>query len=512
MASRTPPNPHEIAIVTVHGTGDTVKEKTVDGDKWFQNGSVFTGRLKERLAKQGIQATIVPHFWSGENSAKDRERGARDLRKAVNEHAKQFGGVHVIGHSHGGNVADEAAAMLDWRLHKKRPQKLSSVTTVGTPFFKNQVGTWQAFGGMAFLVVMLLSIVGLAITMLIIRLLIPEYQHQIEEAMTQIAALQHATGDNGAQISKLQQDVEEGKQFVSFFQPMSLIAIASGLALFLVLPIAIQGSGRVRRGLRKQNTGAPFFSIWHPNDEAIAFLQRVEELPIEPFPRWTLWRASRTSGVVWGVGAVIAAFLLAIAVSVGGTIGAVHLDNGSYKTLGDTFHFDGVALFGDMKTLEFGIFLLITTILGAPLFFGAAYALTRLLRGLAFEMVGRGWLNTSIAGIVRGMAFGRDGDERIGKVATQSHAYGVRPYMIDGDLAARMKTGAATAAATLIEKYRWSLFTVGPDTNNSVTQIAKDAMTWDSLIHTTYFDQPEVADMIGDYIAECVERDRDASK
>ena len=50
MASRTPPNPHEIAIVTVHGTGDTIKEKTVDGEKWFQNGSVFTGRLKERLA------------------------------------------------------------------------------------------------------------------------------------------------------------------------------------------------------------------------------------------------------------------------------------------------------------------------------------------------------------------------------------------------------------------------------------------------------------------------------
>jgi hypothetical protein len=25
-------------------------------------------------------------------------------------------------------------------------------------------------------------------------------------------------------------------------------------------------------------------------------------------------------------------------------------------------------------------------------------------------------------------------------------------------------------------------------------------MTWDSLIHTTYFDQPEIADMIADYI------------
>jgi hypothetical protein len=29
-------------------------------------------------------------------------------------------------------------------------------------------------------------------------------------------------------------------------------------------------------------------------------------------------------------------------------------------------------------------------------------------------------------------------------------------------------------------------------------------MTWDSLVHTTYFDQPEVAAAIGDHIARTV--------
>ena len=33
-----------------------------------------------------------------------------------------------------------------------------------------------------------------------------------------------------------------------------------------------------------------------------------------------------------------------------------------------------------------------------------------------------------------------------------------------------------------------------------LSQLATDAMTWDSLIHTTYFDQPEVADMIAAHI------------
>ncbi len=52
----------------------------------------------------------------------------------------------------------------------------------------------------------------------------------------------------------------------------------------------------------------------------------------------------------------------------------------------------------------------------------------------------------------------------------------------------------------LIGKVGWSLFTVGADTNAPLTNLATDAMTWDSLIHTTYFDQPEVAEMIAAHI------------
>lgn len=65
-----------------------------------------------------------------------------------------------------------------------------------------------------------------------------------------------------------------------------------------------------------------------------------------------------------------------------------------------------------------------------------------------------------------------------------------------------MQTNAGAAAAKLIETYRWSLFSIGADSNAALANLANDAMTWDSLIHTTYFDQPEVVGLIADYIGD----------
>ena len=83
----------------------------------------------------------------------------------------------------------------------------------------------------------------------------------------------------------------------------------------------------------------------------------------------------------------------------------------------------------------------------------------------------------------------------------QSHTHSTESRKLDGEVANRMQAAAGSAADKLIDKYRWSLFTVGADTNAPLSQLATDAMTWDSLIHTTYFDQPEVVDTIAAHIA-----------
>src|SRR5262249_1631055 len=92
-------------------------------------------------------------------------------------------------------------------------------------------------------------------------------------------------------------------------------------------------------------------------------------------------------------------------------------------------------------------------------------------------------------------------DQVLCNISTDSHLYATESRKLDGDVAARMQEAANASVDKLITKYRWSLFTVGTDTNAPLTQLAQDAMTWDSLIHTTYFDQPEVADMIAAHIA-----------
>jgi hypothetical protein len=71
---------------------------------------------------------------------------------------------------------------------------------------------------------------------------------------------------------------------------------------------------------------------------------------------------------------------------------------------------------------------------------------------------------------------------------------------LSGDLAAKMKAAAEHAATELLAKYRWEVFNIHADHKKLFEQIGFDAMTWDSLIHTTYFDYDEIAHAIGDRI------------
>ena len=73
----------KLAVITVHGTGDTATGPV--GSKWFQNGSTFTAKLKEDLDRRGVDAEVIPHLWSGANSANARELGARKLAKRIRQ-------------------------------------------------------------------------------------------------------------------------------------------------------------------------------------------------------------------------------------------------------------------------------------------------------------------------------------------------------------------------------------------------------------------------------------------
>lgn len=537
-----------VAIVTVHGTNDSAP--SLEGAKWFQRGSPFTEGLKQKLAAQGVEADIQPYLWTGANSAKAREAAALQLSKSIERHTRDYDGVHIIGHSHGGNVADAAACLLEWKrpplwwspvslfraIMDLRNARIGSITTVGTPFFKSRISRAESFGGAAFLFMTVVNAFLIAIASIIAI----ANQITFNTITTTLANY------------RLDGRLSPEEAFI-----WALVALlASLVALFFIMPLAWRGVRRIRLAALRQNENARFYSIWHEHDEAISFLQKVETLNIEPFPSGAILRGSRGGGVLWGVRSVVwlavgaalvagvglAAFVIneltpafavprtwwAFALALTGLvflIGIVISAMASEEWRASTalwfagFAWASVLLMlagraGETApqlwlapdfTIAFsvaGVLLCAAAFIATPLIFGAVFLLWRVIIGTTGEYAFRGSLNGLVSGALRGMAFGRDGDESLGSVATCSHTHGsvCEELKGDGALPARMRDGATQAANALIEKYRWALFTVGNDTNAALANLATDAMTWNSLIHTTYFDQPEVIDLIATHI------------
>lgn len=449
----------KVAIVTVHGTGDTAGG--ADGEKWFQRGSQFSQRLTAYLSGQGVNAEIVPHLWSGANSAWERERSADKLADRIRSLYNRYDTIHVIGHSHGGNVANDAAVLLKWGLRRNaQREKFDSLTTVGTPFFNIRTGTPQRFAGMLFLVIAWASAVVFPL----------------------LAALLIWSALTGAQL------MEIGSQQAEMVATAVYILIVGPCVLFM-LDMSRQGIRRILRPKTGGKTRTSIFAVWHKNDEAIAFLQRVEDLNLEPFPRGSLYRGSRGAAIAFGVVAVLTIGLLNPLIY---SFGATDL-MGMMEGIADEDIFSNI------------VAMTIISLLLAPAIFTAVYFLYRFFVGGFVQEVGvRGSMNRFVGGVMRGVAMGRDGDQVLYSVSSKSHTHTTQESIVSGECADRMQQGANDAAGRLIEKYRWALFSVGGDTSASLTSLTTDAMTWNSLIHTTYFDQPEVVAAVGDHIARTV--------
>jgi hypothetical protein len=426
----------QVVVVTVHGTNDG---PTPEGPKkWFEDGSDFSQLLKQALSRQEIQIEIVPHIWSGENSARAREQGAEKLAGKIRGLGRAGKRVHLIGHSHGGNVAVDAACALNWEGSHGRP-KIASITTVGTPFFHARVSRVAAFAGLAFFWIIGLSVVALL-----------------------------------ASVPLL---IERGHQNPASLWTIPIAGISMAAVLLLAMPMAWSGLRRIQRISRKRNEHAQIHSIWHENDEAINFLQRVEKVDLAPFPKWSLWRSSQTFAISLAVTAGLGSLLL---------VSVIWVVAQSGKEVGAAFWLPFLLFIGFW-----------------PLAFAVTYILARVLLGFIPEVCLRAGLNKTVSNILVGMSFGRDGDEKIGNVSTTSAYFGAVPVVIEGALKERMQAAAAAAADKLIAKYRWTLFSPEGDTSSILKGLTGDVMTWKSLIHTTYFDQPEVATIAAEYIANC---------
>jgi hypothetical protein len=304
---------------------------------------------------------------------------------------------------------------------------------------------------------------------------------------------------------------------VHFLQTLSrallYIAPVSLIALAFVFPVAWRGWRRVSRLMRPRNTNATVYSIWHGNDEAISFLGGIERLTMEPFPKGAIARSSRFVGLLWGVRTVLvmlafAVLLLSLTAWLNGRAETAESD--LLRLLGVGTGPSAPESFYLLSPTEWPFYVAMAGIIAAPLLFAGPYLLVRLGVSVLGEGIARNRLNEIISSAMRGIAFGRDNDERFGDVSVGSHTFGARPHRLEGDVAQRMAQRATGAVKDLLEKYRSRLFSVGADNADAMREIAVDSMTWDSLVHTTYFDQPEITAMLADHIA--AEQSRDGGR
>ena len=92
-------------IITVHGTWAGGKD--LDKPKWWEANSEFSDWLREELSD--VECVFEEFIWSGANSDRDRTDAACRLAARLRKlDRSEYEKVHIIAHSHGGNVVELA--------------------------------------------------------------------------------------------------------------------------------------------------------------------------------------------------------------------------------------------------------------------------------------------------------------------------------------------------------------------------------------------------------------------
>lgn len=131
-------------IVYVPGTTDPVnsasgKKNAADLCYWVDNPGLVT--LVEDLRKAYVNVYVNKDFsWNGDNSKVEREKAGISLKNYL---LRYYSGrkdqqvmLHLIGHSHGGNVINEFSHAIDKDKDFPEKWKIKSVTFLSVPFFK----------------------------------------------------------------------------------------------------------------------------------------------------------------------------------------------------------------------------------------------------------------------------------------------------------------------------------------------------------------------------------------
>ncbi|MGR9045122.1 MAG: esterase/lipase family protein [Gammaproteobacteria bacterium] len=135
----TADRPSKETVIVVHGT---FSEKNADCSNWYAPKQSFCAQLDRQLQTAGSTARCWKHLkpdedffhWDGRNDWFSRTRAAVRLRRQVHRLVSDGWVVHLVGHSHGGNIIIEAIMN---RSRRVRSWFNGRVVLLGTPIYSS---------------------------------------------------------------------------------------------------------------------------------------------------------------------------------------------------------------------------------------------------------------------------------------------------------------------------------------------------------------------------------------
>lgn len=144
-----PPKNNKIydIVMFVAGTTDPVnttgQKHQANTDYWQASKDNFWNKIKE-LKPQFLNLHIEGNFfsWSGDNDTKERNLAAARLLdlflRVYTFWNNQEVHIHLIGHSHGGNVINQFTELIATDAKYPKAWKVKSITYLSTPFFQHK--------------------------------------------------------------------------------------------------------------------------------------------------------------------------------------------------------------------------------------------------------------------------------------------------------------------------------------------------------------------------------------
>ncbi|NOX84045.1 MAG: hypothetical protein GXP06_13885 [Alphaproteobacteria bacterium] len=469
-----------VKLLLVHGTGDqeTMDEERVacascastrceqhstSSSKWWESDGSFVAEVAAKTSSTISPESIV---WTGKNLDSARGEGASLLADAILKAEKSKEGYVIVGHSHGGNIIYSALANIT--LDGKKLDHLKAWITVGTPFLHSYTSE-KLFAGKyvrrSFFISALL---------LFLVLFNPLLYRSLSTHFDQSTAL-------NAWI------------LVLGIGGMLLLALGQH-ALFPYMVIRGRKTIYEEKRHRLRHIMERWCGFLHPEDEAIIGLEAAESAKID------LFRAGFGASLIRGLVVAVISLLIFIAGMVSLLMRLEVTDDESKEFIAAVGRIPGAAIFDTIyqSALENAshllafigsdhpVFVVGLYVISVLIFWAVLLVLAPITRLISKAYIGS--LNKIVRAAVRRQAFGSDIPDVTYQFVHTTPEQGYSHYSLPDKAQDDLVNHAKEHAAETLSKMRSVLGLNDRGAQEiEVAKFFKTFLTWNELIHTSYF-------------------------